>query len=64
MDTVFSKYNYEKIWRPTSIKDLKRIVAEELSEAPVEETVAYIVSSCKAGKRVNFADISFQGKNT
>ena len=62
MTKVFSKYHYEKVWRPTSEKDLDRIIEEELPEAPVEETKAYIIASCKAGKTVNFADISFKGE--
>ena len=62
MAKVFTKYHYEKVWRPTSEKDLNRIIEEELPEAPVAETLAYIMSSCKAGKTVNFADRSFKGE--
>lgn len=62
METILSKYHYEKVWRVTSERDLNRIITEELPEAPVTETLAYIVSSCKAGKTVNFADISFKGE--
>lgn len=62
MAKVFTKYHYEKVWRETSEKDLNRIISEELPEAPVAETLAYILSSCQAGKIVKFPDISFRGK--
>jgi len=62
MATILTKYHYEKVWRATSEKDLNRIIAEELPEAPVADTLAYIISSCKAGETVNFADISFKAE--
>jgi len=62
MAKVFTKYHYEKVWRETSEKDLNRIISEELPEAPPAETLAYIISSCKSGKVVNFTDISFKGE--
>lgn len=62
MAKIFTKYHYEKIWRETSEKDLNRIISEELPEAPVVETLAYILSSCKNGKTVKFPDISFKGE--
>ena len=60
MQSVFSKYNYEKVWRPTSLKDLERIVSEEMPDAPIKEMVDYIIESCEAGKVVNFMEISFK----
>jgi hypothetical protein len=57
---IVSKYNYEKVWRPTSVKDLERIVSEEMPDAPIEDTIKYIMESCKAGKVVNFMEISFK----
>ena len=63
MTKVYTKYHYEKVWRETSEKDLNRIISEELPEAPVAETLAYILGMCHDGKVVNFADISFKGEN-
>ena len=60
MQTILSKYSYEKVWRPTSLKDLERMVAEELPDAPLKETVDYIIQSCNEGKVVNFMEVSFK----
>lgn len=62
MAKIFTKYHYEKVWRETSEKDLNRIISEELPEAPVSETLAYILSSCKMGNTVKLTDISFKGE--
>ena len=61
MQTILSKYHYEKVWRPTSLKDLKRILSEEMPDAPTEDMLAYILKSCEAGEVVNLMEISFKG---
>lgn len=64
MKKIVSKYNYEKVWRPTSIKDLERMVAQEMPDAPLQEMVDYIIQSCKVGKVVNFLEVSFKEEGT
>ncbi len=46
----------------TSDKDLERIIAQELPEAPLKETLEYVKKACEAGQTVNFATISFRQK--
>ncbi len=59
---IESKYHYEKVWQMTSDKDLERIIAQELPEAPLKETLEYVKKACEAGQTVNFATISFRQK--
>jgi hypothetical protein len=60
MQDIYSKYHYEKVWRKTSLKDLERIISEELSDAPIAETLKYVIDSCAAGKTVSLIDVSFR----
>lgn len=60
--TVYSKYHYEKKWTETSVKEIERMISQELPDAPVEDTLKYILQSCKAGKSVSLIDVSFTSK--
>lgn len=60
MADIYSKYSYEKKWTKTSLKDLERILSEEMPEAPLADTLKYVLDTCKKGQTVSFMEIAFK----
>ncbi len=59
---IETKYNYEKVWRLTQEKDLLEIIAQEVGDADVSATLAYIQESIKNGKELGVGSCKFRKK--
>ncbi len=58
--TIQTKYNYEKVWAPTSEKDILTIIEEEVGNADVQGVLAYIQEAIKTGKEISVGACKFR----
>ena len=56
---IYTQYTYEKKWTKISIKEALRMIAEEMPEADVEGTLAYILAETTKGKTVTLGECRF-----
>ncbi len=57
---IETQYNYEKKWTLTREEDLLKIIEEEIGNADVQGTLAYIKSSLKKGKLISVGSCRFR----
>jgi len=57
---IQTQYHYEKIWTLTSEDDLLKIIEEEVGDADVKGTLAYIKEAIKGGKTISVGSCKFQ----
>ena len=57
---IQTKYNYEKVWTPTSEKDILKIIEEEVGNADVEGVYSYIKEAIKGGKEISVGSCKFK----
>jgi len=59
---IETRYSYERIWTLTQEDDLLKIIEEEIGNADVKGTLAYIKSSIKNGKEITVGSCKFRVK--
>ena len=59
---IETKYSYEKLYTLTQEKDLLKIIAEEVGDAGVEGTLAYIKEAIRNGKTITVGSCKFRLK--
>jgi hypothetical protein len=57
---IQTRYTYEKIWTLTQEKDLLKIIEEEVGDADVKGTLAYIREAVKNGKEITVGSCKFR----
>jgi hypothetical protein len=57
---IMTQYIYEKIWRPTSEKDAKRIIEEEVGDVGAEGTWSYVKSVIELGRIITVGECRFR----
>ena len=57
---IMTQYIYEKTWRPTSETDAKRIIEEEIGDADVEGTWAYVKATIAQGRTITVGECRFR----
>ena len=57
---IETRYSYEKIWTLTSEEDILKIIAEEVGDADVKGTLAYIKEAIKRKKELSVGSCKFR----
>ena len=57
---IQTRYNYEKLWAPTSQKDIFKIIEEEVGNADIEGVYSYIKEAIKGGKEISVGSCKFR----
>jgi len=57
---IQTRYSYEKSWTLTSEEELLKIIAEEVGDADVKGTLAYIKEAIKGGKELSVGSCKFR----
>ncbi len=57
---IQTRYNYERTWSLTPEQDLLKIIEEELGDADVKGTLAYIKEAIKGGKEITVGSCKFR----
>jgi len=57
---IQTRYNYEKVWTLTQERDLLKIIEEEVGDADVNGTLAYVKEAIKNGKEITVGSCKFR----
>jgi len=57
---IQTRYNYEQVWTLTQEKDLLKIIEEEVGDADVNGTLAYVKEAIKNGKEITVGSCKFR----
>jgi hypothetical protein len=57
---IQTRYNYERVWTLTQERDLLKIIEEEVGDADVNGTLAYIKEAIKNGKEITVGSCKFR----
>jgi len=59
---IETRYSYEKVYTLTQEQDLLKIIEEEVGDADVQGTLAYIKDAIKNGKEITVGSCKFRMK--
>jgi hypothetical protein len=59
---IETRYSYEKVYTLTQEQDLLKIIEEEVGDADVQGTLAYIKDAIKNGKEITVGSCKFREK--
>jgi len=60
---IETRYSYEKKWTLTDEDDVLKIIAEEVGDADVKGTLAYIKDAVATGKELSVGSCKFRKKS-
>ena len=59
---IQTQYHYEKTWTETTEKDLLRIIEEEIGDADLKGTLAYVKEAVRDAKVISVGSCKFREK--